>query len=154
MGGRRPPDAPSRRLRRPIDVPILIAAAGPKGIAVARELGDGVFAAPMPIDGFEWSVVLSFGTVLDDGEDPGSARVLAAAGPAAPVIFHFAVENRRLDIIPNGEAWAAAYASLPKQVRHLALHDQHLIAINERDRPFVTAAPHRASAGADPRGLA
>jgi 5,10-methylenetetrahydromethanopterin reductase len=23
-------------------------------------------------------------------------------------------------------------------VRHLALHDRHLIAINERDRPFVT----------------
>lgn len=33
---------------RPIRVPIVIAAAGPKGIAAAQELGDGVFGAPMP----------------------------------------------------------------------------------------------------------
>jgi len=27
---------------------------------------------------------------------------------------------------------------VPRRVLHLALHDQHLIAVNERDRPFVT----------------
>lgn len=123
---------------RPIDVPIIIAAAGPKGIAAAQEVGDGVFGAPMPIPGFERSVVLTFGTVLADGEDPGSARVLAAAGHAAPVLFHWALENRRLEAVPNGEQWAAAYADVPVRARHLALHDRHLIAINERDRPFVT----------------
>lgn len=123
---------------RPLDVPFVIAAAGPKGIAAARELGDGVFGAPMPIAGFAWSVVLTFGTVLEDGEDPGSPRALAAAGHAAPVLFHFALENRRLELVPNGERWAAAYADVPERVRHLALHDRHLIAINERDRPFVT----------------
>ena len=80
------------------------------------------------------------GTVLGEGEDPGSARALAAAGHGAAVAFHFAMENRRLDSIANGEAWAAAYASVPERVRHLALHDQHLIAINERDSPFITGA--------------
>ena len=85
---------------RPIDVPFVIAAAGPKGIAAAREVGDGVFGAPVPIAGFDWSVVLTFGTVLEDGEAPGSPRALAAAGHAAPVVFHFAVENRRLDMVP------------------------------------------------------
>jgi 5,10-methylenetetrahydromethanopterin reductase len=124
--------------RRPIEVPIVIAAAGPKGIAAAREIGDGVFGAPMPIAGFAWSVVLTFGTVLEDGEDPGSPRALAAAGHAAPVLFHFALENDRLDMLPNGRQWAAAYADVPQRVRHLALHDRHLIAINDRDRPFVT----------------
>ena len=69
-----------------------------------------------------------------------SARALAAAGHGAAVAFHFAMENRRLDSIANGEAWAAAYASVPERVRHLALHDQHLIAINERDSPFITGA--------------
>ncbi len=123
---------------RPIDVPIVIAAAGPKGIAAARELADGVFGAPMPIAGFDWSVVLTFGTVLEDGEDPGSPRALAAAGHAAPVLFHFALENRRLELVPDGERWAAAYADVPERVRHLALHDRHLISINDRDRPFVT----------------
>jgi 5,10-methylenetetrahydromethanopterin reductase len=124
--------------RRPIAVPFVIAAAGPKGVAAAHDIGDGVFAAAMPVAGFDWSIVLTFGTVLDEGEDPGSPRVLAAAGHAAPVLFHFALENRRLDMVPSGEAWAAAYATVPESVRHLALHDRHLIAINERDRPFVT----------------
>ncbi|MEW6271249.1 MAG: LLM class flavin-dependent oxidoreductase [Thermodesulfobacteriota bacterium] len=124
--------------RRPIEVPFVVAAAGPKGIAAAHELADGVFGAPMPIAGFGWSVVLTFGTVLEDGEDPGSPRALAAAGHAAPVLFHFALENDRLDMLPNGREWAAAYADVPARVRHLALHDRHLIAINERDRPFVT----------------
>jgi len=123
---------------RPVDVPIVIAAAGPKGIAAAHELGDGVFGAPMPIAGFSWSVVLTFGTVLEDGEDPGSPRALAAAGHAAPVLFHYALENRRLELLPNGAEWAAAYADVPPRERHLELHDRHLIAINERDRPFVT----------------
>ena len=123
---------------RPIDVPFVIAAAGPKGIAAARELGDGVFGAATPIAGFDWSVVLTFGTVLDDGEDPGCARVLAAAGHAASVVFHFALENRLLGMVPRGDEWAAAYDRVPAPVRHLALHDQHLVAVNERDRHFVT----------------
>lgn len=123
---------------RPIDVPFVIGAAGPKGIAAARELGDGVFGAPMPIAGFAWSIVLTFGTVLEEGEDPGSARVLAAAGHAAPVAFHFALENKLANLIPGGAAWAAAYDPVPAHLRHLALHDRHLISINDRDRPFVT----------------
>lgn len=123
---------------RPLDVPIIVAAAGPKGIAAAQDVGDGVFGAPMPIPGFDRSIVLTFGTVLADGEDPGSPRALAAAGHAAPVLFHWALENRRLDAVPNGGAWAAAYADVPARARHLALHDRHLVAINDRDRPFVT----------------
>jgi 5,10-methylenetetrahydromethanopterin reductase len=123
---------------RPLEVPFIIAAAGPKGVAAAQELGDGVFAAPMPIAGFAWSIALTFGTVLAPGEAADDPRVLAAAGHAAPVLFHWAMENRRLDAVPNGEAWAAAYADVPDAAKHLALHDRHLIAMNERDRPFVT----------------
>lgn len=123
---------------RPVDVPFVIAAAGPRGIAAARELGAGVFGGLMAIPGFAWSTVLMVGTVLDDNEDPGAPRVLDAAGHGASVAFHFALENRRLDVVPNGEEWATAYSAVPEHVRHLALHDQHLIAVNERDRPFVT----------------
>jgi 5,10-methylenetetrahydromethanopterin reductase len=125
---------------RPIAVPFIIAAAGPKGIAAAQQHGDGVFAAPMPIPGFAWSIALTFGTVLAEGEAADSPRVLAAAGHAAPVLFHFAMENDRLDLLPNGRAWAAAYADVPPNAKHLALHDRHLIAINDHDRPFVTGA--------------
>jgi 5,10-methylenetetrahydromethanopterin reductase len=123
---------------RPIDVPFVIAAAGPKGIAAAREVGGGVLGAWEPVPDFKWSAVLTMGTVLDDGEAPGSARAIAAAGHAASVAFHFAVENQRLETVPRGEEWMAAYRGVPERVRHLALHDQHLVAVNDRDRPFVT----------------
>src|SRR4051812_17072482 len=68
---------------RPIDVPILIGADGPKGLAVAAELGDGVFSAGMPqpdAPGLpQWRALLSFGTVLDDGETLTSPRAIDAA---------------------------------------------------------------------------
>jgi 5,10-methylenetetrahydromethanopterin reductase len=72
---------------RPIEVPILIGAAGPKGVATAQELGDGIVASPSPIPGFKWSIALTFGTVLKAGENPDSPRVIAAAGHAAPPLF-------------------------------------------------------------------
>ena len=122
---------------RPLEVPFVIAAAGPKGVAAARELGDGVFGSA-PIGGFAWSVLLAFGTVLDPGESAGSARALAAAGHAASVLLHWAVENRQVGALPGGAEWAAQYDAVPERTRHLALHDQHLIAVNERDRAFVT----------------
>ena len=123
---------------RPIDVPFVIAAAGPKGVAAAREVGGGILGAWEPIPDFKPSVVLTMGTVLEDGEAPGSARAIAAAGHAAAVGFHYAVENRLLETIPGGKEWLAAYRNVPERVRHLAMHDQHLIAVNDRDRPFVT----------------
>jgi 5,10-methylenetetrahydromethanopterin reductase len=123
---------------RPIDVPFVIAAAGPKGIAVARDLGDGIFGGFMPLGDFNWNIVLTFGTVLAEGEDPGSPRVLGAAGHAAAVMFHGAMESRRPETLPRGKQWAAAYDGVSGRVRHLALHDKHLVAINDRDRPFVT----------------
>ncbi|MEW6471100.1 MAG: LLM class flavin-dependent oxidoreductase [Actinomycetota bacterium] len=123
---------------RPIEVPFVVAAQGPKGIAVAKELADGVLSAFQPTPGFDWSVMLQVGTVLEDGEDPGSERVLAAAGHGAAVMLHFAVEFDQLDLLPNGKEWAAVYQQIPAEVRHLALHEGHLCGLNERDRPFVT----------------
>ncbi|HEX4362493.1 MAG TPA: LLM class flavin-dependent oxidoreductase [Pseudonocardia sp.] len=123
---------------RPLDIPILVGAQGPKGTAVAHEVGDGVFGAPRPVPGFDWSAVLMFGTVLDEGEDPGSERAIAAAGHGASVVLHWAMEFGQTERLPNGPAWAAAYADVPAGERHLALHDGHLAVVNERDRPFVT----------------
>ena len=122
---------------RPIDVPFVIAVGGPKGIAVAEELGDGVFA-PTPIPGFAWSTLLTMGTVLDDGEDPGAPRVLAAAGHAGALQMHGAVEFGAIDRLPGGREWLAAYDDVPPAARHLALHDGHMCGVNDRDRPFVT----------------
>ncbi|HEU4430672.1 MAG TPA: LLM class flavin-dependent oxidoreductase [Myxococcota bacterium] len=122
---------------RPLEVPFVIAAAGPKGIAAARDLAQGVFATA-PVPGFAWCVMLAFGTVLEPGESPGSERAVAAAGHGAAVALHAAMEFGNLGALPNGAEWAAVYEKLPERTRHLALHDQHLIAVNARDKAFVT----------------
>ena len=124
--------------QRPIDVPFLIAAGGPKGTAVAREIGQGVFTTAPSRERFDWNAVLTFGTVLEAGEDPGSERALAAAGHGAAVNLHGALEFGNAGRIPGGAAWAAAYDDVPRAQRHLALHEDHLIAVNDRDAPFVT----------------
>jgi 5,10-methylenetetrahydromethanopterin reductase len=150
-------DAPVRMLHpegfapgRPINVKWVIAAGGPKGVTAAQELADGVFAAlvRLPgidpfelISGFDWSVLLTFGTVLDDGEDPGGARALAAAGPAGALALHFGEAYRVLDDMLGADAartYRAAYADVPADQQHLAQHDGHLMVLGDRDRPFVT----------------
>src|ERR1700738_2911126 len=59
---------------RPIEVPILIGADGPKGLAVAAELGDGVFSAALPQPDAagitDWRGPLSFGTGVGGGGGP------------------------------------------------------------------------------------
>jgi 5,10-methylenetetrahydromethanopterin reductase len=121
---------------RPIRVPFVIGAAGPKGIAVARELGDGVFGG-VPIPGFDWSIALTFGTVLGEGEDCASPRVVEAAGHAATMTLHYGHEHGLLGE-EHQQQWRSAYESVPEHERHLAMHYGHLVLINEHDRQFVT----------------
>jgi 5,10-methylenetetrahydromethanopterin reductase len=124
---------------RPIDVPFALGAAGPLGVETARRLGTGLFVAGgAPTTGFGLEAILHFGTVLDPGEDPGSERVLAAAGHGAAVYYHFFAETGQdVTALPKGDQWLKAYADVPADERHLAVHDQHLIALNERDATFV-----------------
>lgn len=125
---------------RPIDVPILIGAEGPKGLAVAQELGDGVFSVTGPKPGFEWCAVLQFGTVLDDGEGFDSPRVAAAAGPAAAAFYHglYQWSADSLDDLPDGSEWRRRIEAAPEHLRHLTLHDGHMVRVNDRERDLVT----------------
>jgi 5,10-methylenetetrahydromethanopterin reductase len=126
---------------RPLEVPFLIAAGGPKGIAVAREVGDGV-AGAMPIGGFAWSVAFAFGTVLAEGEEADAKRPLAAAGHGASLMLHYGAEYGLLDtLLPEqGHQWLSAYEEVPTESRHLAMHYGHLVLVNERNRPYVAGA--------------
>ena len=63
--------------------PIVIAANGPKGLAVAHELGDGVMTIGGGDPTFEWCSVLAFGTVLDAGESAGFGAGARGRGPGA-----------------------------------------------------------------------
>jgi 5,10-methylenetetrahydromethanopterin reductase len=130
--------------KRPIDVPILIGADGPKGLAVAAELGDGVFSAALPQPDAagvtDWRALLSFGTVLDEGEDLTSPRVIDAAGPATVVLYHASYERggaAAVDALPGGRAWREAIEAYPATERHLVIHAGHLIKANPRDEPHV-----------------
>ena len=124
---------------RPSNVPIIIAANGPKGVAVAQELGAGIMTIGGGQPGFDWCAALAMGTVLDDGEDPGSERAFAAAGPGLTVVFHGMYENDPaiVDSLPNGPAWRAELEQVPADVRHLATHADHLVSVTERDRSVL-----------------
>jgi 5,10-methylenetetrahydromethanopterin reductase len=97
-----------------------------------------VFVVDQAVPGFDWNILLAFGTVLRPGEDPNSPRVLNAAGPGAAVLFHFAVAHHNLDAVPGAKEYAALYDDVAPQRLHLELHYGHLSGLNERDRQFIT----------------
>jgi len=133
---------------RPIDIPILISALGPKGVGVATELADGLFT----VNGetryaaqFSWAAIGVHGTVLVDGEALDSARVQAAAGPGNALAYHTTYEfGGDVTALPGGDAWLDAINQNPTQDRHLAVHDQHLVALNDADTAAWAAGSWKA----------
>jgi 5,10-methylenetetrahydromethanopterin reductase len=129
---------------RPIETPLLLAPAGPKGLAVAREVGDGIVVAASAKPGFNWCAVLASGTVLERGEDHTSPRVRAALGPWFTTSVHGVWElggPEAVDAFPGGAEWRRAIESeRPEGERHLALHEGHAVAVSERDQPLLDAA--------------
>ena len=123
---------------RPIATPIVVAANGPKGIAVAEKYADGVMSIFGGIPGFDWCALLAFGTVLDDGEHAGADRVLAAAGPGAAVAFHgmYEADPELVEGLPGGTDWRKQIEQEPKATRHLVVHEGHFVELNA-DRPAV-----------------
>jgi 5,10-methylenetetrahydromethanopterin reductase len=124
----------------PVNVPVMIAALGPKGYAVAKELGDGVFTAgPVPPEfakEFPWVPHLCYGTTLDDGEDPTSERIRLAAGPAVMNVYHVTYEGYTsfpVTDLPGGAEWLAVVEQTVESERHLAVHHQHLVGLNAAD---------------------
>jgi 5,10-methylenetetrahydromethanopterin reductase len=125
---------------RPIEVPIIVAAQGPKGLAVAREVGDGLFTLG-PKGGFPWVAEILFGTVLERGEDPGSERVMTAAGHAAAVLYHATYHGRgwgEVETLPGGGEWRRRAEAVPERTRHLAVWDNHLVGLGGLDQGIVT----------------
>ena len=80
------------------------------------ELGDGVMTIGRGEPSFDWCAVLAFGTMLDDGESPSSARVFAAAGPAQTVVYHAMYEGNpeSVDGLPGGIEWRKRSKSCPR----------------------------------------
>lgn len=137
---------PGHAAPRPVDVPILISALGPKGGAVARELADALYATlTLPEFAKEFSEVsyLFWGTVLDEDEDPASERVRAAGGPGLALAYHGAYEfGSPLAELPGGAEWQAVVERTAPNERHLAVHVQHCVSLNEADQAAWDAGGH------------
>jgi len=131
---------------RPITTPLLLAPIGPKGFEYARELGDGVVVASEPPGGrdprWDYCAMLIAGTVLDPGEDHTTPRVREALGAHFATGYHAAWEwaPETVDAMPGGAQWRARVEERPPGERHLAVHEGHLVAVTERDRPVVDLA--------------
>ncbi|MDG2308544.1 MAG: LLM class flavin-dependent oxidoreductase [Candidatus Binatia bacterium] len=128
---------------RPIETPLLVAAMGPKGTGIAKEIGDGVMSGSTPIPDFDWSTLVVSGTVLESGEDHTTPRVIEAAGPWFVTSYHgiFEMAPDMMESLPGGPEWRAGIeAERPEGERHLALHEGHVVAVSDRDRPLIESA--------------
>ncbi|MEZ4334368.1 MAG: LLM class flavin-dependent oxidoreductase [Myxococcota bacterium] len=122
---------------RPIEVPLLLSAFGPKGLAIAREIADGWMGFSSPPERFDWAVQTVTGTVLDPGESPQSARVIEAFGPWQVGLYHATWEwsPEAVGGLPGGPAWLDAIeAERPERERHLAVHAGHVTHLSRADR--------------------
>jgi 5,10-methylenetetrahydromethanopterin reductase len=68
--------------------------------------------------------------------------VIAAAGSGMAVAYHAMYERGRagaVDMLPGGAVWREAIESVDERERHLAVHEDHLVATTDRDRAALDA---------------
>ena len=124
---------------RPIEVPVLVAALGPKGNKVAQQCGDGLFTTlQMPdfMTDYSWTAFLAWGTVLDAGENNDSEHARVSAGPGWALSLHGAYEFGGPDAVrtlPGGDEWMQVVEKMPEHQRHLAVHAGHCVKLNAAD---------------------
>jgi 5,10-methylenetetrahydromethanopterin reductase len=134
--------------QRPIEIPVLLSALGPKGLAVTHQIADGLFSVngeTAHAHEFTWAALGIHGTVLSEDEPLDSPRVRAAAGPGNALAYHAAYEfGGDPTTLPGGQAWLDAITAHPSTERHLAVHDQHLTALNAADNAAWTSGSWQA----------
>ena len=127
---------------RPIDVPLLIAANGPRGVEVARDCADGLIyggsqeAVPR---GFKWLELALAGIPLEEGELADSPRVIEAARVWFTLQYHLAYDgfsSTGVKSLPHGDDWLRTIERFPVSTRHLRVHDRHIVEVNEHDYAF------------------
>jgi 5,10-methylenetetrahydromethanopterin reductase len=132
---------------RPVEVPVLVAALGPKGNEVARK-HDGLYVTlqlPEFMREYSWVPYLAWGTVLDEGEALDSEHARLAGGPGWALAYHGAYEFGGPDAVrglPGGDQWLAVIERAPADQRHLTVHSGHCVALNEADRAAWQAGGH------------
>lgn len=133
---------PALAVPRPIRIPMLVSAFGPRGLSVSRELGDGWMGVTPPPEPVAWAVQMVHGSVLAPGESPASPRVVDAVGPWLAGMFHMGWETdpASLAALPGGPEWLACINSeRPEGERHLSVHFGHITHLSEADRRGIAA---------------
>ena len=123
---------------RPITVPLVMAANGPKGIEVAATLRRAHLRRP-PRRRAERVRALA---VAVDRHRPGTGRTAdVGAGPrAARLLFtlryHLSYDGfsaTALEQIPGGSDWLDTIRAFPEATRHLKVHDRHTVEVSQHD---------------------
>jgi 5,10-methylenetetrahydromethanopterin reductase len=133
---------------RPVDVPVLIGALGPKGHRVAKELGDGLYVTlrlPEFMSEYSWVPYLVWGTVFDEGEPTDTEHARQAAGPGWALAYHGAYEfggPSAVRELPGGPEWLEVVERTPAEQRHLAVHTGHCVELGEADQAAWKAGGH------------
>jgi 5,10-methylenetetrahydromethanopterin reductase len=136
--------SPGYAPQRPLQTPLFVAPTGPKGFAVARDVGDGIIVISPP-GSTEWSTcaLLCSGLVLEPGDDHTTARVVDALGPGYATRAHALWEmgSEAVTSLPGGREWLADLESrFDEADRHWAVHEGHLAAVSDRDCGLVAQA--------------
>ena len=125
---------PGMTAQRPVQVPLWLSVMGPRGNERAHEEADGIIGPPHPSLP---SATMITGTILDEGESPGSSRVLNAVGPWGVTRWHTAYHHggaAAVDALPGGATWRASIEALaPEKERHLLTFQGHVTHLTERD---------------------
>ncbi len=125
---------------RPIHVPLLLSAMGPKGQEITREIADGIIGVGTQTSGMAMQVDMFTGTVLAPGETRDADRVKDAVAPWAVMPYHgaYTFSPEFADMLPNGTAWRESIeAARPERERHLAVHEGHVTHLTDRDRELI-----------------
>ena len=133
---------PAMAKARPIEVPLLLSAFGPKGTGIAKEIADGWMGVTPPSEHFDWAAQMVSGSVLDEDESSTSPRVIDAVGAWHTVVYHslWVGQPEAVDALPGGAAWRAAVeAERPEGERHLSVHEGHCSHVVEKDRHVFDA---------------
>jgi 5,10-methylenetetrahydromethanopterin reductase len=127
---------------RPIDVPLLIAANGPKGVEVARDCADGLIYGGSPEGvphGFKWLELVLAGIPLEEGESASSQRIIEASRLWFTLQYHLAYDgfsSEDVRNLPHGDDWLRTIERFPEATRHLRIHDRHVVEVNAHDYAF------------------
>jgi 5,10-methylenetetrahydromethanopterin reductase len=135
---------PALAVARPIEVPFVLSAFGPRGLALTHELADGWMGAlpPPESETFDWAIQMVPGSVLLPGETLHSERLLETAGPWLAGMYHASWEAGpdNLANIPGGLEWLAQVNSeRPEDQRHLSVHFGHITHLSSAGRQGFAA---------------